>query len=778
MRQFENRDACLQTMGSPRLLVLLLVGLMLAPVISATEGRAAPECAEFDLSDLVSSSSGIAVEPGACLIVDIGVRNHQTTLAIDYEILDDAMDVLMFDQNGIQTYENGQNYRSSFNPEASFESMIGSEWFDWAPPQSINAKNWYVVFDNSNHDGDEGQGDQGGMTSRFKIQLAPASVEQYPLIHDTFILQPGEVANLATFNVDSGTELSYWVHPISGTGDLYVQSDNQLGGNLIIADTDIEDFAGQDTTQLDWVVPSYLNLQNLNLMAEAGANPVHFSVKAWFDPVLAPSIVDYSNATTTIGQTVTLDASDSPNSLQQIKSLNWDFDSDMVFDATGELVEASWSTPGLKTINLTAESESGSTTIASHQIQVFDVEDPVAVIIGTGGVMVENGDRRLLRLSDMVLQASNSYDDHAIASASWSVDGELSSSASQFTVSWSQIGTYVVTLTVSDPSGNTGSTNITIIVYDSTEPILVTTDITDITEVEQGKEIEFKAKAADEWDSQDSLIFTWDLDLSKDTNGDGDTTNDPDFTGAVLTTSFDEIGENRFAVTVYDESGNSDFEVFEIQVVEPPSDEGLFAIIAVVFFVVVIVSGVVLFGYKGIQRRHAMEMLMEGGLSRAEAAARIESISRGTKLPMFAKAMDMAGISGGGEIKSSQQLQSEAKMQEFQSIYGNDPQSQTDPNAGFRPSNQVRQVDPALAEAALAAFADEPQTKPVASSTPVSGKVKSGGIALPPVSKPAIHTLRSECTSCGKAFSVNMPPNVNSAVVSCPSCGSDQLFER
>ena len=763
-------------MSRPRLLIFLLAGLLIAPMVSATEGRAAPQCAEFDLSDVVTSSSGVSVEPGACLIVDIGVRSHTTTLAIDIEVLDDAMDVLMFDQNTVQTYKNGQNYRSSFNAESSFESMIGSEWLDWAPPQSINAKNWYIVFDNSAHDGDEGLGDQGGMISRFKLQLAPASVEDYPLIHDTFILQPGERINLASFSVDSGTDLSYWAHPLSGSGDMFIQSDNQLSGDLIISDTGMEDFGGQDTTQIDWTVPQFLDLQNLNLMAEAGSSGLHFSLKAWFDPVLAPEVVDYSNSTTNIGETITLDASSTPNSLQQLLSLSWDFDSDGTIDATGNLVEASWSTPGIKTVNLTAQSQSGETTVVAYQVEVIDVEDPIAVITGQGGIIDLNGDRRLLRLSDMVLQASNSYDDHAIASASWSVDGELKSSASQYTVSWSQIGTYVVTLTVSDPSGNTGSVNTTIVVYDSTEPILVSTDITDITEVEQGEEIELKIKAADEWDSQEDLRFTWDLDLNKDTNGDGDATNDADYTGSTLSISFDKVGKARFAVTVYDQSNNSDFEIFEIQVKEPPSDAGMIAIVAVIFAVIIVVSGVVLFGYKGIQRRHAIGLLMEGGLSEAEAKARVQSIARGTKLPAFANAYQMAGITDGSVIMSADQMQTEAKAQEFASIYGND--SQQDLNAGFRPSPAVRQVDPAIAEAALAAFADEPAKPAVAPSAPVSGRVRSGGVSLPQSTKPASHSLRSECTSCGKPFSVNLPPSTNSVVVACPSCGSEQFVER
>ena len=60
-------------------------------------------------------------------------------------------------------------------------------------------------------------------------------MEDYPLIHNTFKLDADERINLANFNVDSGTDLTYWVHPLSGSGDLFIQSDNQLSGDLIIS---------------------------------------------------------------------------------------------------------------------------------------------------------------------------------------------------------------------------------------------------------------------------------------------------------------------------------------------------------------------------------------------------------------------------------------------------------------------------------------------------------------------------------------------------------------
>ncbi len=765
-------------MGRPKLLVMLLLGLLIAPLANAAEGRAAPQCAELDLSVVISSSNGFTVDPGACVIIDIGDRDNGATLAFDYEVMDDAMDVLLFNEDTILPYNNGQNYRNSFTEEGSFESMIGNEWFDWSPP-TATVKNWFVVFDNTAHDGDEGMGDQGGMSSRFKIQLAPISSEDFPLVHDTFIVESGQKVNLATFNTDAGTELNYWVHPIAGTGDIFVQSDNQVNGDSFISDTNSDDFGGQELTQLDWEVVSYLDLKNLNLMAEAGNTDLHFTVKAWLDPILAPTIVDYTNGTTVIGEKIVLDARNSPNKQNQIVSYSWDFDSDFIEDASQELVEASWNSPGNKIVTLTVQASSGETTLASHIIEVLDVSDPIAVITGSGGVLDINGNWRLLLTVDLVLTSANSNDDHQIVNRSWTIDGEMMENCFlDCTLSWSDVGTHSVSLKVTDASGNIGYRNTSISVYDDTKPVLVTSDISDIKEVEMGEEIEFKAGATDYWDDASTLIYTWDLDLDTDSNGDGDTSNDPDYTGRVLKKSFDTPGEHRFAVTVYDQSGNSDFEVFTVQVNEPPAETNIFAIVAIIFLIIIVVSGVVLFGYRGVQRRHAIDLLVQNGLSLEEATVRVYEIAKTTKLPPFAKAIQMAGMSDGSPVKSSEQVMSEEKAREFESIYGSDSQSQIDPNAGFRPSYQAPRIDPAFADAALAAFADEVEPKPVSKSSPVSGKVKSGGVALPVSNKPETHTLKSDCSSCGMPFSVTVPSSVNSAVVTCPSCGSEQLFER
>ena len=128
--------------------------------------------------------------------------------------------------------------------------------------------------------------------------------------------------------------------------------------------------------------------------------------------------------------------------------------------------------------------------------------------MGTKGI---NGEWRLLRSSALVLESSNSYDDHAISSISWDIDGTPAATTDALPLSWDDIGTHKITLTVTDASGNTNSTIDTIFVYDSTIPRLDMSAIKDISEVYQGENTEFTATAFDLWDDESNLTFSWDL---------------------------------------------------------------------------------------------------------------------------------------------------------------------------------------------------------------------------------------------------------------------------
>ena len=135
-------------MGRPLLVAFLVVSVAFGSIVTATEGRAAPQCAEFDLSAVSSSTTGVAVEPNACLIVNLGTRSSESTLSVNIDVLDDSMDVLLFDQNGISVYKNGQNYRSSFVPEGSLNHLsevsgtIGKHHLHFRTNRGI----WYSII--------------------------------------------------------------------------------------------------------------------------------------------------------------------------------------------------------------------------------------------------------------------------------------------------------------------------------------------------------------------------------------------------------------------------------------------------------------------------------------------------------------------------------------------------------------------------------------------------------------------------------------------------------
>ena len=158
-------------MQSKRACVLigLLMCSVMVPGIQAVEGRDAPQCLSVSESTL---SSQVAVANGACIRFDLGTLQPGDVFEFSITVIDDALDVLVFDESGLQPYLLGQSYRSSFQQIPSTESAIGEYEFHWKVPSSINAKSWTVIIDNLAHDGDQSQGDQGGADGRISMTVS------------------------------------------------------------------------------------------------------------------------------------------------------------------------------------------------------------------------------------------------------------------------------------------------------------------------------------------------------------------------------------------------------------------------------------------------------------------------------------------------------------------------------------------------------------------------------------------------------------------------------
>ena len=156
-------------MRSTVFVALLLCTMLLPATAIATEGREQPNC----LNDTPEAfSSATVIGDGACIKINLGVLIPGDVYDLSIIVSQDALDVLVFDQNSVQPYDLGQSYRSSYEQVPSTESALGSLEFHWKVPPSITSKSWYIVFDNTAHSGDQGMGDQGGTDSRASLTIS------------------------------------------------------------------------------------------------------------------------------------------------------------------------------------------------------------------------------------------------------------------------------------------------------------------------------------------------------------------------------------------------------------------------------------------------------------------------------------------------------------------------------------------------------------------------------------------------------------------------------
>ena len=89
----------------------------------------------------------------------------------------------------------------------------------------------------------------------------------------------------------------------------------------------------------------------------------------------------------------------------------------------------------------------------------------------------------------------------------------------------------------------------------------------------------------------DSLIFQWDTDVSVDSDGDGDPTNDVDYTGRWIEISYESGGSKTAKLTVLDDSGSRNSITMEIEVAESPrSIAGTVASNIVIIAIIVLTS--------------------------------------------------------------------------------------------------------------------------------------------------------------------------------------------
>ena len=816
-------------------IVTLLLCMILAPCVSAqTEGRAPPGCLERDAEDI---SNSISIDSGTCWKINLGTLQPGDVYDVEVNVITDAIDMLFFDQNSIQSYDLGQSYRSLFDNKSSTEDALGGYSFHWKVPSSINPKTWYLVLDNLAHDGDQELGDQGGVTSQISLDFTKLQDSYWTPYHDVMRVPSESFETLLSgddLKLDTGTTIVLTAWSLEGAGDVYLQTkqmhDLYLSGGvgqLYITTTEMQDISSSDSTT--WVVPAELENQELVLIVDNTDNPVgggdgtediRITVRVQLAPPISPVISVENSGVTSIGTGLNLDSMNTPNLLDQIESMSWDFDSevdadgdsilDNDADAEGWQVVGLWDFTGQKTITLTATSRDQQTSKTTTTISVQDIVSPVAVISSSGQVISDGWKTGLNE--DIAFSCGDSTDDDSVATCIWTLDGEVYDQNSSIVLSWANIGSHTLVLTVADMAGNSNSTAKNIAVDDSSVPVLDQSKLEVLANsAVKGSPLEFSVSAIDAYDQSYQLRYHWDLDPTFDSDGNGDSKDDPNYVGSDVEITFQESGRLDVVLTVFDQSGNKDSHPFSVNVSPESEPTSVFGIIIVVLFVGVLTMAVSMIGYRRWQKNIAIELLAGRGLSQPEAKEHIKMVSQNTKVPIFASAAVIAGLKSEEPVVTSQDRAKQAENAQYESIYGKQnqdpnagfaPQTQ-DPNAGFAPQSfapqpvarQFSQGSQAAANAALEMFAEE-ETESIIESRVndeaqpiIEAKVNSGGIELPqsiksqikpqdsniPAEAPKVvdDSRQISCPECQHGFRIRVPKGVLQAVVACPSCKSD-----
>ena len=835
-RSFEVYGTLQRVMRCTALAAFLVLLLLMPAVSSQTSGRDAPNCLERDIDQLLNS---ISVDSGVCVKVDLGTLQPGDVYDVSVSIINDEIDLLFFDQNQILTYDAGQSYRSQYNQIISTESALGGYDFHWKTPSSLNPKTWYMVLDNLAHDGDNGQGDQGGLTSQVGVTFSKIEESYWTPYHDVIAVDANDYTTLLSgdaLKLDAGTTVVVTAWALEGEADIYLQTramhDLYVSGNvgqLFIQDLDLQSVIDSDSDS--WTVPQELDGEELLVIVDNTDSPVgggigdsdiRISVRVELAPVINPIINAINNGSTTIGQTLSLDANDSPNKIGQISALSWDFDDsidvnqDGIFtndnQAQGFEVEALWTTIGTKIVTLTTTSPNSQISITNYSIEVSDIVAPNPVISSSAELFT--GGWKTSINQETAFSCSSSTDDDIIASCLWEWGSVFSDTNSSTSITWPNIGTYQVNLTVVDNSGNSATTTAIVVVDDSSIPSLNQQSIEQLpSSTIEGESLTLSIDAIDAYDQSYQLVYHWDLNPSSDSDANGDPTDDPDYIGSSVDVEFDQGGRKDIVVTVFDQSGNSDSHAFSINVdnaAEPTSAVGL---VMVAMFVGVITISVAMIGFRRWQAGIAVQLLQGRGLSEVEAKQHIAMVKQRTKVPIFADASVIAGLDSGQQIVTSEQKSQQRLDAEYQSIYGNSSnQSQASESfapptnmyapSGFAPTQSQYGIGTQSAAAdAMAMFAEE-ENEEIIETNKQEGviekvtKVISGGIELPHQVKSQIEVNDMEedqhlsvestedfstenqnvqqvsCPLCSSNFKIEIP-DVDEAIVECPTCNQD-----
>ncbi|MFW6176725.1 MAG: PKD domain-containing protein, partial [Thermoplasmatota archaeon] len=216
----------------------------------------------------------------------------------------------------------------------------------------------------------------------------------------------------------------------------------------------------------------------------------------------------------------------------------------------GEMVTYSFDSEGTYNVILSVEDEAGNMDTDSMNITVESTDEPPTA---------EAGEDRTVSLGDNVtLDGSSSTDDHGIENYTWSIEDSQYYGVTVDYV-FSDIGTYKVTLAVTDTNGNEDTDSVNITVEDTELP---KADAGQDKFIDMGETVTFNGSGSS--DNHEITEYRWTIEGSYEY-------------GSVVDHSFTEAGEYQVTLRVTDESGNYDTDIVNVSVEDtekPVADAG------------------------------------------------------------------------------------------------------------------------------------------------------------------------------------------------------------
>jgi PKD repeat protein len=244
---------------------------------------------------------------------------------------------------------------------------------------------------------------------------------------------------------------------------------------------------------------------------------------------------DWSLRSPSAGEAVNFDGSVSSG---PVTAYRWDFDGDGTTDATGATASNTYGSAGSYEVSLTVETDGGTTEQTTRTVTVGATSPTASFTYSPSSPATGES---------VSFDGSGSSDpDGSIASYEWDFDGDGTTDATGATASnaFGSTGSYDVTLTVTDDSGNAATKTRTVSVSGGSPTASFTYSPSNPSTDET---VSFDGSGSSDSDGT-ITSYEWDF------NGDG-TTN---ATGETATTSYSEDGSKTVTLTLTDDSGKTD----------------------------------------------------------------------------------------------------------------------------------------------------------------------------------------------------------------------------